>query len=115
MATFTNRTDLANHIQLNILRDANAAIDGLMTVFGNQVEREISVEKTILKNRKGFNKQDAKFLTKIAKERLEGKILVPSEIAEIQRRITKYTWQIMDTKIHNGSLTKQNGKYITND
>lgn len=110
--TLRNKTDLANNIKAGIKLTANNAIDGLMTVFGNQIENEIAIDRTIYRNRTGFNKADAKILTKIAKDYSDGKELTEEQITEIQRRMPKYTWQIMNTKIRNGAISKQNGVYI---
>ena len=112
--TLRNKTDLAHNIKTGISHNANDAIDGLLTVFGNQVANEVEVEATILKNRKGFNKSDAKVLTKLAKDKLSGKDLTDEQVAEVQRRMPKYTWQIMNTKIRNGAISKQNGIYTWN-
>lgn len=110
--TLRNKTDLANSIKAGIKLTTNNAIDGLMTVFSNQVENEIAIDRTIYRNRAGFNKADAKILTKIAKDYSDGKELTEEQIAEIQRRMPKYTWQIMNTKIRSGAISKQNGVYI---
>lgn len=110
--TIRNKTDLANNIKAGIERTANSAIDGLMAVFSNQIENEVAINKTIYKNRMGFNKSDAKVLTQIAKDKSDGKELTGEQVAEVQRRIQKYTWQIMNTKIRTGAISKQNGVYI---
>ena len=110
--TLRNKTDLANNIKAGIKLTANNAIDGLMTVFGNQIENEIAIDRTIYRNRTGFNKADAKILTKIAKDYSDGKELTEEQITEIQRRMPKYTWQIMNTKIRNGAMSKRSGSYV---
>ena len=112
--TLRNKTDLAHNIKSGITHNANDAIDGLLVVFDNQVSNEVELEATILKNHSGFNKSDAKVLTKLAKDKLSGKDLTDEQIAEVQRRIPKYAWQIMNTKIRNGAIYKQNGIYMWN-
>lgn len=112
--TLRNKTDLANNIRAGITHNINDAIDGLMTVFGNQLENEVATNSTYYKNRKGFNKSDAKVLTQIAKDKSEGKDLNDEQAVEVQRRMTKYAWQIMNTKIRNGAISKQNGFYTWN-
>jgi hypothetical protein len=109
--TLRNKADLAHNIKAEIELTANKAIDGLMVVFSNQIENEVAINKTIYNNRMGFNKSDAKVLTKIAKDKSDGKELTDEQIAEVQRRIPKYTWQIMNTKIRTGAISKQNGIY----
>lgn len=110
--TLRNKTDLANNIKAGIELTASNAIDGLMVVFSNQIENEVAINRTIYKNRMGFNKSDAKVLTQIAKDKNDGKELTDEQVAEVQRRIPKYTWQIMNTKIRTGAISKQNGIYI---
>lgn len=112
--TLRNKTDLAHNIKAGMAHNANDAIDGLLVVFSNQVANEVEIEATILKNRRGFNKSDAKVLTKLAKDKLSGKDLTDEQVAEVQRRMPKYTWQIMNTKIRNGAISKQNGIYMWN-
>lgn len=111
-ATISNKTDLAHNIKAGIKLTASNAIDGLMVVFSNQIENEVAINRTIYKNRMGFNKSDAKVLTQIAKDKNDGKELTDEQVAEVQRRIPKYTWQIMNTKIRTGAISKQNGIYI---
>jgi hypothetical protein len=110
--TLRNKTDLAHNIKAGIELTANNAIDGLMVVFSNQIENEVAINRTIYKNRMGFNKSDAKVLTQIAKDKNDGKELTDEQVAEVQRRIPKYTWQIMNTKIRTSAISKQNGIYI---
>lgn len=110
--TLRNKTDLAHNIKAGIELTVNNAIDGLMVVFNNQIESEVAINRTIYKNRAGFNKSDAKVLTQIAKDKSDGKELTDEQVAEVQRRIPKYTWQIMNTKIRTGAISKQNGIYI---
>lgn len=109
-----NKTDLANHIRAGISHNISDAIDGLMTVFCNQLESEVATNSTYYKNRIGFNKSDAKVLTQIAKDKSEGKDLNDEQTSEVQRRMTKYAWQIMNTKIRNGYIAKRNGFYSWN-
>lgn len=111
--SFRNKTDLANCIRAEIRLKASSAVDGLITVFGNQVENEIASNVTIYKNRCGFNKSDAKVLTQIAKDKLDGKELTEEQIVEVQRRMPKYTWQIMNTNIRKGAISKRNGIYVS--
>lgn len=109
--TIRNKTDLAKNIRAEIELTANNAIDGLMVVFSNQIENEVAINRTLYRNRVGFNKSDAKVLTQIAKDKSDGKELTDEQIAEVQRRMPKYTWQIMNTKIRTGAISKQNGIY----
>lgn len=109
--TLRNKTDLAKNIKAEIELTADSAIDGLMVVFSNQIENEVAINRTLYRNRVGFNKSDAKVLTQIAKDKNDGKELTDEQVVEIQRRMPKYTWQIMNTKIRTGAISKQNGIY----
>lgn len=112
--TISNKTDLAHNTKSGITHNANDVIDGLLVVFSNHVANEVEIEATIIKNRRVFNKSDAKVLTKLAKDKLNGEDLTDEQVADVQRRMPKYTRQIMNTKISNVAISKQNGIYMLN-
>lgn len=110
--SFRNKTDLANHFNAKLNSSIEDAVEGLMVVFSNQIETEVASNSTIYRNHRGFNKSDAKVLTQIAKDITDGKELTTEQANEVRRRISKYTWQIMNTQIRNGVIQKQGGNYI---
>ncbi len=88
------------------------ALDGLLLVFNNQRDDEIATNSTHHKNHIGFNKSDAKVLSQIAKDKLDGKDLDDLQIAEISRRMPKYAWQIITCKIGAGQYVKRDKMYV---
>ena len=100
--------DYRNTLKTNM----SDAVDGLMIVFNHQWSDEIATNSTHHKNRIGFNKSDAKVLSQIAKDKLDGKDLDDIQIAEVSRRMPKYAWQIITSKIGNGTFVKRDGVYV---
>jgi len=111
MSTFRSRRALVANYRSRITDDMKFALMGLYTIFNNQLNDEIETDSTHHKNRKGFNKADAKILSRIAKSSLDGNTLGDSEIDEIKKRMPKYAKQLVRSAIKSGSLVKQNGVY----
>lgn len=111
MTVIRNKATLVANYRARLNENVSDCLDGLMIVFGNQVEDEVATASTHYMNRRGFNKSDAKALTQIAKDRLQGKELDEQQIAQVKRRIPKYAWQIVTSKIGRGDFVKSNGVY----
>jgi len=112
MTAIRNKGVLVSNYRAKISQNLSDCLDGLLIVFNNQRDDEIATNSTYHKNHIGFNKSDAKMLSQIAKDKLDGKNLSDYQIAEISRRMPKYARQIVNTKLHCGQLVKRNGSYI---
>ena len=110
--TFRSRRALVRNYRAKLTSNLSDALGGLMIVFNNQRDDEIAANNTYHKNRKGFNKPDAKILSQIAKDKLDGKELTADQLNEVSKRMPKYAKQIMKTKMSSGQIVKQNGIYV---
>ena len=115
MTVFRSRGALVRNYRAKMAESISNTLDGLMIVFNNQRDDEIVAENTYHKNRVGFNKSDAKVLSKIAKDKLDGKDLDEQQIAEINRRMPKYARQIVKSMIRFGKYVKRDGIYVAAD
>jgi hypothetical protein len=111
-AVIRTKAELVANYRNQLNSNLSDALDGLMIVFHNQRDDEIATDSTHHKNHIGFNKSDAKVLSQIAKSKLDGKDLDDRQISEVSRRMPKYSWQIITSKIHNGQFVKRDGVYI---
>ena len=112
MTVLRTKAQFVANYRVQLAENFDCAVDGLMTVFNNQVEDEVATESTHWQNRIGFNKSDAKMLTQLAKNRLDGKDLDADQRSEVMRRMPKYAWQIVTSKIRNGHYAKRDGIYV---
>jgi len=109
---FHSKSALVADYRARLKSSMSDVLDGLLIVFGNQRDDEIATNSTHHKNHIGFNKADAKILSQIAKDKLDGKSLDDFQIAEVSRRMPKYARQIVNSKIGVGNLAKRNGVYV---
>lgn len=112
MSVIRSKSQMINEVKSVIRGSIDSALDGLVTVFSNQLIDERAMEKTYHRNRVGFNKPDAKVLTHIAKCYIEGNSLNANEIDEVMKRVPKYARQIVKTKISRGEIVKRDGSYM---
>jgi hypothetical protein len=110
-AAIRTKAELVANYRNQLKSNLSDALDGLMIVFYHQRDDEIATDSTHHKNHTGFNKSDAKVLSQIAKNKLDGKDLDDHQISEVSRRMPKYAWQIITSKIHNGQFIKCCGMY----
>lgn len=108
---FHSKSALIAHYRNKLMSSISDVTDGLLIIFNNQMNDEIATNSTHYKNHIGFNKSDAKVLSQIAKDKLDGKELDDYQISEISRRMPKYARQIVDTKIRSGLFVKQHCMY----
>ena len=108
---FHSKSALVAHYRTKLKSNISDTTDGLLIVFNNQMNDEIATNSTHHKNHIGFNKSDAKVLSQIAKDKLDGKDLDDYQVSEISRRMPKYARQIVDSKIRAGLFVKQHGMY----
>lgn len=108
---FHSKSALVANYRMKLMSSTTDALDGLLIVFNNQRDDEIATNSTHHKNHIGFNKSDAKVLSQIAKDKLDGKDLNDNQIAEVNRRMPKYTRQIINSKIGCGQFIKRDGYY----
>jgi hypothetical protein len=112
MTVIRTKAALVANYRTQLAENISDGIDGLITVFNNQRSDEVATNSTYHHNRIGFNKSDAKVLTQIAKDKLDGKDLNDIQAAEVSRRMPKYAWQIITNKISSGQYVKQSGVYV---
>ena len=110
---FRSKAKLVANYRTKLATTMSDALDGLMLVFNNQRDDEIATNSTYHRNHIGFNKSDAKVLSQIAKDKLDGKPLSDAQLAEVSRRMQKYAWQIISSKISHGTLIKRDGIYVS--
>lgn len=111
--TFRSKGAMVSNYRTKLIANMSDALGGLMIVFNNQWDDEIATNSTHHKNFKGFNKPDAKILSQIAKDKLDGKELTESQLNEVSKRMPKYAWQIMNTKFNSGQIVKRSGVYVS--
>lgn len=109
---FHSKSALVADYRAKLKSNVSDVMDGLLIVFNNQRADEVATNSTYHRNRIGFNKSDAKVLSQIAKDKLDGKYIDDHKIAEVSRRMPKYARQIVNSKISAGSLAKRNGVYV---
>ena len=85
--------------QTNFLReklgtDKDWALRGLTAIYKNQTDDEQAADRTRHFNRRGFNRRDAKILSAIAKEHINGYTIQPTELENVFRAMPKYAWQL---------------------
>lgn len=111
IVTFHNKSDISNSYRVKLESDLLYALDELLFIFSNQMDDEIQANNTYHNNRIGFNKPDAKVLSQIAKDKLDGKELTEIQTNEVLKRMPKYAIQIMNHRIRSGQIVKCNGYY----
>lgn len=109
---FRSKSALVADYRAKLKASMSDVMDGLLIVFNNQRDDEVATNSTYHRNHIGFNKSDAKVLSQIAKDKLDGKDLDDRQIAEVSRRMPKYARQIVNSKICAGNLSKRNGVYV---
>lgn len=111
--TFRSKGAVIRNYRAKLIANISDALGGLIIVFNNQRDDEIATNSTHHKNFKGFNKPDARILSQIAKDKLDGKDLTEVQLNEVSKRMPKYARQIMNTKFSNGQIVKRNGVYVS--
>ena len=112
MTAIRTKVALVDDYRSQLKASVSDALDGLLIVFNNQRDDEIAANSTHHKNHIGFNKSDAKVLSQIAKDKLDGKDLSDVQVAEVNRRMPKYAWQIVTCKISCGQYIKRDKVYV---
>ena len=104
---------LVKGVRSQIYRNDDQAIKALLEIYSRQTAAEQEVETTRNQNGVGFTKNDAGFLTSLAKNYLKYKKLSPKQMQFLKTYIQKYARQLVDGSIEKGLIRKEgHGKYV---
>lgn len=112
MAQFKSQAQLVSALRNQLSTNSEQALKALVVLFNRQTEDEKADEHTHHFNNVGYNHNDAKFLTSVAKQYLNSGHLTASQVKWIMRLIPKYAGQLIRNSIDSGKIRKENGYYI---
>lgn len=94
--TFTNQTQWELYIKNILNLNDLVLIRSVVTIYDSQTEEEKRLKESIVNNNVGFNKLDAKDLSRIAIKAKKGQFLSESEIKFLRCKMGKYWRQLMN-------------------
>ena len=112
MATYTNQEQLVVTLRKQLSTNSKQALKALVVLFGKQTEDEKVRGETRHYNKVGFNHNDARILTVMAKAYLDKGGLSDTQLAIVHSKISKYARQLVKNSIATGKIRKENGCYI---
>jgi hypothetical protein len=112
MAQFKSQAQLVSSLRDQLSTNSSQALKALVVLFNRQTEDEKVDEHTRYFNEVGFNHNDAKFLTSVAKQYLNSGHLSTSQIEWVMKLVPKYAGQLVRNSISSGKIRKENGYYV---
>ena len=112
MAQFKSQAQLVVALRDQLSTNSSQALKALVVLFNRQTEDEKAEEHTRHFNEVGFNHNDAKFLTSVAKQYLNSGHLTPNQIEWVMKLVPKYAGQLVRNSISSGKIRKENGYYV---
>ena len=92
---FTNQKQWKEYIQNLIKTNDYALYRGILVIYDFQVEDERKSKKSLVENKKGFNRVDATFLSEMAYKIMNKYPLTEGELAKSRNKMVKYWKQLM--------------------
>ena len=105
--SFKSVSEIVSSLRSQLAVNSRQALKALVTLFNRQTEDEQIAEHTRHMNFRGFNHNDAKILTSIAKQYIGGKILSERQMEVVMRLVPKYAGQLVKQAISNGTYRKE--------
>lgn len=112
MLQLRTQTQLISALRTQLETNPRQATKALVFLYNQQTEDEKNDEHTKHFNSVGFNHNDSKFLTSLAKQYLESGWLSPNQISHLMRLVPKYAGQLVRHSLSTGKVRKENGFYV---
>ena len=109
---FKTKAQIIDTLRLQLSSKPNQAIKALVVLFNRQTEDEQIEEHTRYYNNVGFNHNDAKFLTSLAKQYISNGHLSEKQMICLMRIIPKYAKQLVEKAIAEGKYRKEGGCWV---
>lgn len=80
---------------LNLLQTSDIMVmRSLLKLYGQQTPSEVSDKEALIKNKVGFNRFDAPFLSSLSEQLSNKKYLTPCQIIAARKKLLKYSRQL---------------------
>lgn len=112
MAQFKTQDQLVSALREQLSTNTSQALKALVFLFNRQTEDEKLHEHTKYFNTVGFNHNDAKRLTAMAKQYLATGHLTSYQMVVLMRLVPKYARQLILHSLATGKIRKENGYYV---
>ena len=109
--SFKSVSEIVASLRSQLSVNPDQALKALVILFNRQTADEQAEEHTRPMNFVGFNHNDAKVLTSIAKQYINGHTLSERQMEVIMRLVPKYAGQLVRRAIANGVYTKKYGRW----
>jgi exopolyphosphatase/pppGpp-phosphohydrolase len=110
--SFKTVSEIVASLRSQLGKSPKQALKALVILFNRQTEDEKAMELTRHANNVGFNHNDSKILTSIAKQYLKGYTLSDKQMAVLMRLVPKYARQLVLRAIDLGTYKKVNGRWV---
>ena len=110
--TFKTKLELISALRSQLSNKPSQALKALVTLFNRQTEDEKQNEHTRHFNNVGFNHNDAKILSSIAKQYIRLGTLSERQMQVLMRLVPKYAKQLIEKAISEGIYRKEGGYWV---
>lgn len=112
MASYKTKAEVVSVLRKQLSVNPKQALKALVFLFNKQTEDEQRYGHTRHFNKVGFNHNDSRYLTYLAKKFIAGRSLTNSEIQNLYIRIPKYAGQLVNHSLVVGKIRKEKGLYV---
>lgn len=110
--SFKSVSEIVSSLRSQLSNNPKQALKALVILFNRQTSDEQAEENTRYLNKVGFNHNDAKILTSIAKQYINGRTLSEKQMWVIMKLIPKYSRQLVNRAIEMGTYRKDGGRWV---
>ena len=112
MSQYTTQVQLIAALKTQLATNQKQATKALLFLYDRQTTDEKATESTRHPNSIGFNHNDAKFLSSLARQYKETGWLSPSQMMHLMRIVPKYAGQLVKHSLATGKVRKEKGFYV---